>query len=159
NMLRFLDSFQHYCAAEPAALTLDVAGEVCSQLLATTSEVRLLGRVDDLNQFYDTLDVVVAPMMFSTGLKIKVAEALAHGKAVVATPNGFDGFSPTDAYHTLESIDDVTRALIRLSRDHSRLEELRSNSASAAQLARQQSEAAYAELMRCVARLSGTTVL
>jgi glycosyltransferase involved in cell wall biosynthesis len=159
NMVRFLDSFQRQCASEPTLVTLDVAGEVCSQLSAMASEVRLLGRVDDLDHFYDMLDVVVAPMMYSTGLKIKVAEALSHGKAVVATANGFDGFTPTDEYHTLESIEDVTSALVRLSRDPDRLEQLRSNSDSAARLAREQSEAAYAELMRCVNRLSGTTVL
>jgi glycosyltransferase involved in cell wall biosynthesis len=159
NMRRFLDSFEQHCEAEPASVTVAVAGEVCSQLSATSREVRLLGRVDDLDAFYEMLDVVVAPLMFSTGLKIKVAEALSHGKAVVATANGFDGFAPTDPYHTLESIDDVTRALVCLSRDRDRLEQLRANSASAAWLAREGSQAAYAELIRRVDSLSATTVL
>jgi glycosyltransferase involved in cell wall biosynthesis len=159
NMRRFLDSFERQCASGSTSVTVAVAGEVCSQLSATTGEVSLLGRVGDLDRFYEMLDVVVAPLMFSTGLKIKVAEALSHGKAVVSTANGFDGFTPTDAYHTLESIDDVTRALVCLSQDHDRLEQLRANSASAALLAREQSQAAYAELIRCVDRLSATTVL
>src|SRR5215469_3199817 len=157
NMSRFVESFEKYCASQP--VRLDVAGEVCTQLSTKCADIRLLGRVEDLDQFYDNIDVVVAPLMFSTGLKIKVAEALSYGKAVVATANGFDGFAPTDEFHSLESIDDVSRVLARLSGDRERFEQLQANSASAAVMARQQSERAYEELMRSVDRLSGTTVL
>lgn len=156
NMSRFVESFEEYCASQP--ITLDVAGEVCSQLSTKCTNIRLLGRVEDLDHFYDGLDVVVAPMTFSTGLKIKVAEALSYGKALVATANGFDGFTPTDEFHNLESIDEVSRALADLACDRERFELLRANSVSAARLAREQSERAYAELMRSVSRLSGTTV-
>lgn len=157
NMSRFLESFENHCASQP--VTLDVAGEVCTQLSSKCADIRLLGRIDDLEQFYNGLDVVVAPLMFSTGLKIKVAEALSYGKAVVSTANGFDGFEPCDEFHSLESIEDVSTALVRLSRDHERFAQLSANSASAAAIARQQSAGAYEELMRSVGRLSGTTVL
>ncbi|HLY04350.1 MAG TPA: glycosyltransferase [Rhizomicrobium sp.] len=157
NMSRFLESFEKYCASQP--VTLDVAGEVCTQLSSKCADIRLLGRVDDLDHFYDGIDVVVAPLMFSTGLKIKVAEALAYGKAVVSTANGFDGFEPRDEFHSLESIDDVSRALARLARDHARFERLRANSVAAAAMARRQSAGAYEDLMRSVGRLSCTTVL
>ena len=157
NMTRFIASFEELCASQP--VSLDVAGEVCTQLSARSSDVSFLGRVESLGQFYDGLDVVVAPLMFSTGLKIKVAEALSYGKALVATANGFDGFAATDEFHSLASVDDVSLALARLAVDRKRFEQLQANSAAAARLARQQSEQGYDELMRSLRRLSGTTVI
>jgi succinoglycan biosynthesis protein ExoA len=45
----------------------------------------VLGRVADLAPLYQRADVVIAPLRAGSGLKIKLVEALAHGKAVVAT--------------------------------------------------------------------------
>ena len=159
NMARFLDSFERYCTSESVPVTLDVAGEVCIQLLSASDQINLLGFVQDIDAFYESVDVIVAPMMFSTGLKIKVAEAMAHGKPIVSTVNGFDGFTPTDEFHALESIDEVSRAIVRLARDPARFKELQSTTAAAAQLARKQNELGYGELMRAIASLSGATVL
>jgi succinoglycan biosynthesis protein ExoO len=47
--------------------------------------VTLLGRVAELAPLYRRADVVVSPLRVGSGLKIKLIEALAHGKPVVAT--------------------------------------------------------------------------
>ncbi len=65
---------------------LVVAGSVCTALDgALPAGVILLGRVAQLADHYRRADVVIAPLRVGSGLKIKLVEALAHGKPVVAT--------------------------------------------------------------------------
>ena len=47
--------------------------------------VEFLGLVDDLAALYTRSGVVISPLTFGSGLKIKLVEALAQGKAVIAT--------------------------------------------------------------------------
>ena len=53
--------------------------------------MRLLGRVDDLNAEYGAAEVCVIPLIAGSGLKIKLIEALSHGRACVATSVGVQG--------------------------------------------------------------------
>ena len=67
-------------------LTLDVAGSVAAAFpRGGPRGVVFHGMVDDLAPFYARAGVVVSPLTFGSGLKIKLVEALAKGKAVVAT--------------------------------------------------------------------------
>ena len=159
NMTRFVEVFAKYRQIHTAPMTIDIAGEVCAQLDATDSGVRLLGRVRSLDDFYDGIDVIVAPMMLSTGLKIKVAEALAHGKAIVSTSNGFDGFQPADEFHTLESVEEVCHALVTLSNNRERLKILASHTTMAARLARQRSDVGYRSLANAITHHAGAVIL
>jgi len=47
--------------------------------------VEFLGRVADLTALYRAAAVVICPLRAGSGLKIKLIEALGHGKAIVAT--------------------------------------------------------------------------
>lgn len=49
------------------------------------------GPVPDLAPVYETASVVVVPMRLGSGTRVKVLEALAHGKAVVSTSTGVEG--------------------------------------------------------------------
>ncbi len=113
-------------------LAVRVAGNVCRRIAQPPPFVTLLGRVEDAGAFYADVDVVVAPLAFSTGLKIKVAEALGRGMAVVATADAFDGFPPRDALHTLPDLDAVCGALVMLAADRGRLAALTTASRRAA---------------------------
>ena len=159
NMRRFLERYERAHQLYLPGLTLDIAGNVCTQLQTSSPGVRLLGRVERIEDFYDNIDVVIAPLMFSTGIKIKVGEALSFGKPVVATENGFDGYTPTDKFHTLKSYEDVTRALVTLSFDRERLKVLESRSAFAAKMARQAYNDGCWALSRAVKRQSKMIVL
>jgi glycosyltransferase involved in cell wall biosynthesis len=48
--------------------------------------------VEDLAPYYARASVVVVPMRLGAGTKLKVVEALAHGKALVSTTFGAEGF-------------------------------------------------------------------
>ncbi|UVI39086.1 glycosyltransferase [Qipengyuania spongiae] len=71
--------------ARPACV-LEVAGTVDRGFEGPVPEgVRFLGLVPDLAPLYRDAGVVISPLTFGSGLKIKLVEAMAAGKAVVAT--------------------------------------------------------------------------
>ena len=53
--------------------------------------VKLLGRIENVEDFYGEIDLVINPVQFGTGLKIKNAESLRYGKLLITTLNGFVG--------------------------------------------------------------------
>lgn len=83
------------------------------------SNVEFLGYVEDLAAFYGSQDVIVAPLLSGGGLKIKVAEAMGFGKAIVATPIAVEGMGLVDGQHVLQATDDeaFASATVRLLQD------------------------------------------
>jgi glycosyltransferase involved in cell wall biosynthesis len=156
NMRDFLLEFENSSDVAASPLVLEVAGDVCHHLESIHPQVNLLGRVESLEEFYDSLDVVIVPMTLSTGLKIKTGEALAFGKAVVATSDGFDGFPPVDEFHWLDSFAAVCSALIFLAGNRERLTELETRSRITAQLARRRMELGYRRLATAISRFLPT---
>jgi len=65
---------------------LKVAGSVARAIARAPDGVTMLGVVGDLAPLYAEAGVVVSPLHTGSGLKIKLVEALAAGKAVVGTP-------------------------------------------------------------------------
>jgi glycosyltransferase involved in cell wall biosynthesis len=65
------------------------------------------GRVDDLTPWLDDAAVVVAPLTEGGGVRVKVVEALAAGKAVVGTPRAFEGLSVEAGRDALVERDDA----------------------------------------------------
>ncbi|MFC7478308.1 glycosyltransferase [Dankookia sp. GCM10030260] len=68
--------------------------------------VRILGLVPDLAPHYRDAAVVVSPLLVGSGLKIKLIEALAQGKAVVATGVTLQGVQE-DCAPAVRPIDDA----------------------------------------------------
>jgi succinoglycan biosynthesis protein ExoO len=67
-------------------LTFDIVGAVAAAFpRGAPPGVVFHGMADDLAPFYTQAGIVVSPLTFGSGLKIKLVEALAQGKAVVAT--------------------------------------------------------------------------
>jgi succinoglycan biosynthesis protein ExoO len=103
--------------ARPAT-RLVVAGEVCTALTypAPPPGVVLLGRVADLAPLYRGADVVIAPLRAGSGLKIKLVEALAHGKAVVATGTALQGVAEllADAVRCADTAEDFAADVLDL---------------------------------------------
>lgn len=53
--------------------------------------VRCIGEVSSLGKFYESVNIVAAPLFSGSGVRIKLLEAFAHSKAVVTTPQGAEG--------------------------------------------------------------------
>jgi hypothetical protein len=104
NFRRFLAIAGDYIRRTQLPCEIVVAGSCCDRLNDLTYPfVRRMGRLASMDAFYDEVDVVLGPMEFSTGLKVKIGEALAHAKAIVAHEHCFDGYAPTHPFHTLPS--------------------------------------------------------
>ena len=92
GMAWFLREVWPLILQEQPHATLHVCGTVCESLQAFAApNVRLLGRVDDLNAAYGAAEVCVIPLLAGSGLKIKLIEALSHGRACVSTSVGVQG--------------------------------------------------------------------
>lgn len=61
--------------------------------LANTEGVFVTGRVDDIRPYLVFSHVVVAPLLIARGIQNKVLEAMAMGKAVVASSQAIEGIS------------------------------------------------------------------
>lgn len=53
--------------------------------------INVLGYVDDLEQFYGQVDIVVGPYFCGGGVRVKILEAMLHKKLVIGTPLAFRG--------------------------------------------------------------------
>jgi glycosyltransferase involved in cell wall biosynthesis len=70
-----------------------LAGSVCKSVSheGFASNVRALGRVEELSDFYAQIDVAVNPIQFGTGLKIKTLEAFSFLKPLISSAHGVVG--------------------------------------------------------------------
>lgn len=104
---------------------LRIAGEICSIFRGLElPRVEPLGYCESLDDFYGQVDVVVAPLIMGTGLKIKTVEALAYGKPVVGTRIAFEGLQPSHPAHRCESIEEVVSTILTRMNNPAELQEL-----------------------------------
>jgi glycosyltransferase involved in cell wall biosynthesis len=87
--------------------------------LARPPEVEVTGRVPDMAPELARADVVVAPVLYGGGTRIKILEAFAHRIPVVSTPVGIEGIDATDGIHLLVADDprEFAEACARLTFD------------------------------------------
>jgi glycosyltransferase involved in cell wall biosynthesis len=78
--------------------------------------VIVTGAVPDVLPYLEQAAVVVAPVAVGGGMRLKVLEALAAGKALVATPLAVEGLAIRDGEHALvvDSDEAFAEALLRL---------------------------------------------
>lgn len=79
---------------------LHIYGSICSKILFSPKNVILHGVVDELENIYETCDVMINPLICGSEVRTKTVEALAHGKPLLSSPAGARGF--TD--HTISGI-------------------------------------------------------
>lgn len=78
---------------------LIIGGSICDVLKEfNASYIKMVGRIDDENNFYALGDICINPIYQGTGLKIKTFEALSYGKITIVHPHSAEGiFHPKDA--------------------------------------------------------------
>ena len=67
---------------------LHVCGRICEAFRQPVSGVSFEGLVPDLTPYYNDAAVVLNPVAYGSGLKVKSVEALAYGKCLVCTEAG-----------------------------------------------------------------------
>jgi sugar transferase (PEP-CTERM/EpsH1 system associated) len=94
--------------------------------LAGLPGVELVGQVPDVRPYLACSSIVIAPLRLARGIQTKVLEALAMGKAVVASPESLKAIAVTVGKHLLaaETPDQWVEAIDRLFRNSSLREQL-----------------------------------
>lgn len=119
---RFIDTcWPNILTAVPEA-ELRVCGTVCYAFSREEFEgVIMAGPVEDIDAEYAAAQVIINPVRFGTGLKLKTVESLARGLPFVSTPKGIEGMAgnPADACVVAESDSDFTDAVVKVLTDRS----------------------------------------
>jgi glycosyltransferase involved in cell wall biosynthesis len=87
--------------------------------LIESADIELHADVPSVEPYYELADVVIAPIMFGGGTRVKILEAMAFGRPVVSTSVGAEGLQCESGTHLLIA-DDMTEfaaAIVRLSSD------------------------------------------
>ena len=93
------------------------------------SRVIVTGRVPDVTPYLDRATLVVVPLRSGGGMRVKVMEALAAGKAIVASPLAIEGLDVVDGEHVVlaESDQQFATMITQLLVDPARRETLAAN--------------------------------
>ena len=94
--------------------------------LATIAGIDVVGWVPDITPLCDRAAVLIAPLRFGGGVKIKVVEAMARGLPVITTPVGAQGLAVRSGDQLVIAADgpDFARAVVELLRDPARAERI-----------------------------------
>ncbi len=74
-----------------------VAGHSSESLGNPPPGVKIIGRVESVDDFYGQVAATLAPIRLGGGIKVKVLESLSRGTPVVGTDFAFEGFPPSCA--------------------------------------------------------------
>lgn len=90
--------------------------------LARLHGFSLAANVPEMEPYYRDCDVVIAPILFGSGTRIKILEAMAYGRAVVATQMGAEGLELVDGEQAVltRTVPEFAAALAGLAADPGR---------------------------------------
>lgn len=77
--------------------------------------VAVIGEVPDAHQFMVSKQIMVVPLLSGSGIRIKIIEAMAHGKPVVTTSVGAEGIEYTNGENLLiaDTSEEFAQAILR----------------------------------------------
>ena len=90
--------------------------------------INVTGPVDNIEDFYKNVDLVLIPIMYGTGINIKMVEAMAYGVPVLSTECGIKGMESTSEYHHCKDLDAMINKIYELYNNPTKLQELAENS-------------------------------
>ncbi len=114
GLLWFIDTVWPRLVLQHPDLKFDIVGKAAGQQLqaavAAHPGIRLRGFVDDLQVVYRESRVSVAPLLFGSGMKVKVLDSMARGMPTVTTPVGAEGIDVENGRHLMIAKDAAAMA-------------------------------------------------
>lgn len=80
-------------------IKLIVAGsgmDILKKEFQESEKLKIYGFVDDIGELYSSINFMVMPIFYGSGMKVKTAEALKYGKFIFGTSEAFEGYNLTD---------------------------------------------------------------
>lgn len=71
--------------------------------------IQITGRVDSLDPYYNSADLVIGPIFYGAGMMTKTAEALMYGKNYIATAHALHGYEGLDGCRCDTAEEFITR--------------------------------------------------
>jgi glycosyltransferase involved in cell wall biosynthesis len=150
NARAFVKAALPIFARREAKVVIRFVGAMCRRLpdLQGIPGVELRGPVDATDEFYRDVDLVIVPLAFSTGLKIKAVEAFATGMPLVAMGHALEGIPTHHRWHRCETMEEVAEVCCDIAFDRQRLAGLTESTASTYALVRAQAKIAFDDTLR-----------
>jgi hypothetical protein len=101
-----------------------IAGSV-GKNISSIKNVEILGYVDSLQDFFAEIDIFVNPVEFSSGQKIKLADAINYEIPFLSTKNGSEGLPITSEYHCFNDIEELVNSIFKKNIDYKHIEKLK----------------------------------
>ena len=158
NINNFLETFDRYFKKYSPNVEIVVAGKVCLAL-PDYDFVRKIGYVESHLEFYSEIDCVIAPIFFSTGLKIKVIEGLSFGLPVISSKDAFDGITPYSDHHQIGDVEEFSKVLIEYSQDLDAFAKLVNDSELSRQTLNQAVNSGLSELITSIKKRSASVLI
>ena len=134
GLLWFIEQVWPQLVQRHPDLHFDIVGKNPDQRLqaaaASWEGISLKGFVPDLQDIYRDSRVSVAPLLFGSGMKVKVLDAMARGMPIVTTSVGAEGIDMENGKHLLvaDTPDDMASEVDRLLTDADLWQRLQVNS-------------------------------
>ena len=123
GLIWFIENVWPSLLQEQPDLKFDIVGKNPDQRLVDAAAIypgiTLTGFVEDLEEVYKEARVSVAPLLFGSGMKVKVLDALARGIPTVTTPVGAEGVDYVNDRHlsVAKDAEAMAKATLRLLED------------------------------------------
>jgi len=112
-------------------ISFHLAGRSMSSRMQKLSTKNFIvhGEVDSAAEFMQDHDIMVVPLLSGSGMRIKIIEAMALGKAVISTTVGAEGIAYENGKNIIiaDSASDFSKAIVDLSKNPNKVKKLGEN--------------------------------
>ena len=68
----------------------------------------MTGYVDSVEEYYDMCDIMIVPLFFGSGQRVKIIEGFAHGMPIISTTVGAEGLMIKSGWNIMIANDEKT---------------------------------------------------
>ncbi|MDE9554966.1 glycosyltransferase [Xenorhabdus bovienii] len=85
------------------------------------NNIKIIGSIDSVSDFYQSVDLILSPIFTGAGMKVKIAEALAYNKPIIASSFALIGYEQVIDDSIVISCDDVDDFIKNINRTLSKI--------------------------------------
>lgn len=86
--------------------------------------IELLGFVENIRDFYESVELVISPVIYGTGINVKTVQAMSFGMPLLTTACGSKGIETDHPLHCLDNMEKVVRGALNVAANPAILAEL-----------------------------------
>lgn len=128
----FIKCFVEKYSQSPIDIELIIGGNICKLLenqpqiqeILSKYPVKFTGFYAEAADFYKNVDLVVCPIVFGTGINVKMIEAMSFGMPVLTTECGIKGVVSKSSYHHYPSSQELLDGVWKIYRNENKIKEL-----------------------------------